>query len=471
MLASLEGLDLLGVPLDRRGAWYQYHHLFRELVGAESGQSQPKQAQQLHARAAAWCEANGLLELAIDHAQAAGDADRVARLVESLAFPAYAGGRVDTARRWFQWFEDQKLIERYPPVAVLGACLQALVGQPADTERWAAAAELGSAAGTLKRPSTVEGLMALLRALLCRGGVNRMCADAQAAVATLRPGSPWRATALLLEGIAYLLAGEAEWADAVLAHTVEVATHTGALPAVAVALAERSLIAMERHDWMQAETLAERALAIVRAGQLDDYVVSLFIRAVTARVALHQSDVPRAREQLARAARLRPLLSYATPYLTVQTLLELGRAYLALDDAAGAKETLREARDILHLRPDLGVLPEQADELRSKLDTVREQSIGASSLTRAELRVLPLLSTHFTFREIGERLYLSHNTVKKHALSVYHKLGVSSRSEAVQRAQQIGLVPLSLIRWPAWLHAADRHHLGRKPFPATPRPE
>src|SRR5262245_5038755 len=400
MLASLEGLDLLGVPLDRRGAWYQYHHLFRELVGSESGQSQPKQAQQLHARAAAWCEANGLLELAIDHAQAAGDADRVARLVESLAFPAYAGGRVATARRWFQWFEDQKLIERYPPVAVLGACLQALVGQPADTERWAAAAELGSAAGTLKRPSTVEGLMALLRALLCRGGVNRMCADAQAAVATLRPGSPWRATALLLEGIAYLLAGEAEWADAVLAHTVEVATHTGALPAVAVALAERSLIAMERHDWMQAETLAERALAIVRAGQLDDYVVRLFIHAVPARVALHQSDVPRAREQLA---------------------------------------------------------------LRSKLDTVRGQSIGASSLTRAELRVLPLLSTHFTFREIGERLYLSHNTVKKHALSVYHKLGVSSRSEAVQRAQQIGLVPFSLMRWPAWLHAADRHHLGRKP--------
>src|SRR5262245_7800457 len=60
VLASLEGSDLLGVPLDRRGAWYQYHHLFRELVGAESGQPQPKpaqqQAQQLHARAAAWCE-------------------------------------------------------------------------------------------------------------------------------------------------------------------------------------------------------------------------------------------------------------------------------------------------------------------------------------------------------------------------------------------------------------------------------
>src|SRR5262245_34795247 len=106
---SLEGSNLLGVPIDRRGAWYQYHHLFRELLGAEPRPLESKGAQQFHARAAAWCEANGLLELAIDHAQAAGDADRTARLVESQAFPAYAGGRVDTARHWFQWFEDHGL--------------------------------------------------------------------------------------------------------------------------------------------------------------------------------------------------------------------------------------------------------------------------------------------------------------------------------------------------------------------------
>jgi LuxR family maltose regulon positive regulatory protein len=94
--------DGAGIPPDRHREWYRYHHLFRALLGAELERREPELIRRLHARAAAWCEANGLLELAIDHAQAAEDADRVARLVESLAFPAYASGRARTARRWFQ---------------------------------------------------------------------------------------------------------------------------------------------------------------------------------------------------------------------------------------------------------------------------------------------------------------------------------------------------------------------------------
>ena len=73
--------------------------------------------------------------MAIDHAQAAEDADRVARLVAILAQPAYAGGRVDTVCRWLAWFEDQGLVERYPAVAVRGTWIQALLGRPAGAER------------------------------------------------------------------------------------------------------------------------------------------------------------------------------------------------------------------------------------------------------------------------------------------------------------------------------------------------
>jgi LuxR family maltose regulon positive regulatory protein len=70
-----------------------------------------------------------------------------------------------------------------------------------------------------------------------------------------------------------------------------------------------------------------------------------------------------------------------------------------------------------------------------------EAENGSSSvLTAAELRVLPLLSTHLSFREIGERLYVSRNTIKTQAISVYRKLGVSNRSEAVTRARELGLV-------------------------------
>jgi LuxR family maltose regulon positive regulatory protein len=440
ILAWLEESNLLLVPLDRRRRWYRYHHLFQELLRAELERREPELIPELRHRAAFWFEANGLPESAIDHAQAAGDADRVARLVWQLALPAYGAGRVDTTRRWFGWFEDQDLLGRYPPVTVLGAWLHALVGQPAAAERWADAAEQGPVAGTLPDGSTGQSYRALLRALLCRDGVDRMRADTQAALAELGPGSQWRPTAQLLEGIGYLLAGETDRADWILARAAEVATEAGALPVAVIALAERSLVAMHDQDWKQAAILAEQAQAVARAGALEGYVASALVHAVAARVAVHQGDVPRVQGQLGRATRLRPLLTYALPYFAVQTLLELGRACLALDDdAAGARVVLRQARDILRRRPDLGVLPNQVEELRSKLDTSRARVAGVSSLTTAELRLLPLLPTYLTFAEIGQRLHLSQHTVKSHATSMYRKLGVSSRSQAVQRLQELGL--------------------------------
>jgi LuxR family transcriptional regulator, maltose regulon positive regulatory protein len=440
VLASLAGSNLLLLPLDRQRQWYRYHHLFRGLLRAELDRREPELVAQLHARAARWCEANGLPETAIDHGQAAGDADRVARLVASLARATYAGGRVNTVRRWIGWFDDQGLIDRYPQVAVQGGLLHALLGHPAAANRWAEAAERGAAAGTGQEPSpATAALLALLRAFLCRDGVERMRADAEAAVAGLAPASPWRAVALATLGMANVLAGQADRADPILAHAVEVARHAGALPAASLALAERCILALERHEWLQAETLTEQALGIVRAGQLDDYIMSPLVYAVAAQTALHRRDLPRAHQHLAGAARLRPLLTYAIPWLAVQALLELVRAYLAIDDAAGARMVLREANDILRRRPDLGTLPQQAAQLRSKTSGIRVGMVGASSLTRAELRVLPLLPTHLTYREIGERLYLSHHTVKTQAMSIYHKLGVSSRGQAVERARRLGL--------------------------------
>jgi LuxR family maltose regulon positive regulatory protein len=127
------------------------------------------------------------------------------------------------------------------------------------------------------------------------------------------------------------------------------------------------------------------------------------------------------------------------PVVSVQSLLEMARSYLTLADPGGAAAVLAQARDILQQRPDLGVLAEQASELQSRLATIKAGAAGASSLTAAELRLLPLLSTHLSFREIGERLFVSSHTVRTQAYSAYRKLGVSSRSEAVARAQELGL--------------------------------
>jgi LuxR family maltose regulon positive regulatory protein len=216
-LERLERSNLLLVPLDRRREWYRYHHLFRELLRAELDRREPELVPKLHGRAAAWCEANGLPELAIDHAQAAGDTDRAARLVAAATIPTYAEGRVETVSHWLQWFEDRGIVERHLEIAVLGTFVQALLGKPAGAERWMAAAERSSAVATLPDGSTTESWVALTRALLCRDGVGRMQADTEIAVAGLAPASRWCPTALLFEGVAYLLDGQTGRADSVLA--------------------------------------------------------------------------------------------------------------------------------------------------------------------------------------------------------------------------------------------------------------
>ena len=65
---------------------------------------------------------------------------------------------------------------------------------------------------------------------------------------------------------------------------------------------------------------------------------------------------------------------------------------------------------------------------------------GVEELSARELRVLRLLASELTQREIGTELFLSLNTVKSHARSIFRKLGVSSRKQAVARARELDLI-------------------------------
>ena len=440
VLEQLERRNLLVVPLDRRREWYRYHHLFRQLLLSELRRREPEMVDELHVRAATWYERNGMPEAAVDHAQAARDGDRVAGLVLQLANPVWASGRCDTVLRWMEWFEANDLIELHPAIAVHGALMYALVGEPGATERWAAAAERTSAPGTLADGNTMEATLAYLRALLCRHGPEQMRRDARTSWQGLNPASPYRSTMLHVEGLSHLLAGDTDAADAIFARAVDTAERTGSLPSVPVLLATRGSLAIERGDWAAAESFAEQALALMEGGQFDDYWTSALVFAFAARVALQRSDLEHGRQLMARAARLRALLNYALPVVSAQALLEMARAYIALADPGGARAVLRQASDIFQQRPDLGNLPDIAARLRTKVDTVSAGAMGASSLTTAELRLLPLLPTHLSFREIGERLFVSRHTVKTQAISIYRKLGATSRSETIERMHELGLL-------------------------------
>jgi LuxR family maltose regulon positive regulatory protein len=441
MLAELDSRNLLVVPLDRRRHWYRYHQLFRQLLHAELNRREPERIPDLHLRAAAWYEANGAPEAAIEHARSAADADWVARLVLEWSQPVWATGRENTMLSWMEWLEDKTWVEDYAVVAVHGALIQALLGRPGEAERWAAAAEGAASARVLPNGDTTQAHLAYLRALLCRKGVAQTRQDAQMAWDGFNPASHLRASMLQTEGISYLVEGDPGRADPILARAVELSSAAGQKPVVALLLAERALVAIDRSEWVEAEALIAPALGIISDGQFEAYWTSALVYACAARVSAHRGEVAVAREHAVSAARLRPLLTYALPVVSVQALLELGRAYLALGDISGVRAVLRQAQDIFQQRPDLGLLPHHAAQLRSELGASAAQTGGgASSLTTAELRLLPLLATHLTLQEIGDRLYLSRNTVKTQAAAIYRKFDATSRSEAVTRMHRLGLL-------------------------------
>ncbi|HEU4841236.1 MAG TPA: LuxR C-terminal-related transcriptional regulator, partial [Ilumatobacteraceae bacterium] len=258
-------------------------------------------------------------------------------------------------------------------------------------------------------------------------------------LAALGPGSALRGGARLFEGLSHLLEGDDDTADAVLTHAVDVSTDLGGFAAATVASAARALIAMSRLEWDDAAALVAGAVSLVDEQHLDAYLEASLAFVAAARLAVHDGDQATARDFVARAARLRPLLTYAVP-CTAWFQLQLARTYLELADPDGARTVLRETREILRQRPDLGIVPGAVERLHAEVDAARHRSIGASSLTTAELRLLPYLPTHLSFPEIAERLYLSRHTVTTQAIAIYRKLGATSRSEAIRRAHDIGLL-------------------------------
>jgi LuxR family transcriptional regulator, maltose regulon positive regulatory protein len=441
-LADLAGANLLLVPLDRRGQWYRYHHLFRDVLLAELERGEPDLVPVLRRRAARWCMRNDLPEDALEYSMAAGDADTAARLMEKLAVPTRRQGRSATLQRWFTWLDDRGEIGRHPMVTVLAALIYAWMGRPADAERWADVLD-----GQLRRDGVwlddppVAGWAALMRAFLCRRGIERMRADADEAARQFAAHGIVTPGPALLKGIAGVLSGDMAASDECFADAVSAAESAGAHEVLAAALSERSLMAMARGEWNRAEDLAGQASTALREAGIEASYVAPLVCAARARVTAHRGDVAAARRQLAHAQRLRPVLTHAIPHIAVQALVELTRVQLSLADIAGARTLMREIDELLARRPDLGTLVGEAQTLRDRLSASPARSVpGASSLTAAELRVLPLLATHLSFQEIGAELFLSPHTVKSQAISIYRKLGAASRSQAVARSRELALL-------------------------------
>ena len=435
-LRSLAHSNQLISEVGGSGGAYRYHNLLREFLRGELELREPERAPDLHRRAAAWYAQTGRTELAVEHAFRGNDTDTAAALVISVFLQELYGGNADKLDRWLQTF-DEAAFRRRPPLAVAGAWIHLLNGRPDAAEHLADIAERSTFDGDPGDGSaSFKSSRAILRAVMARHGPEDMFANASFAVAAEQPGSPWRTNALLMLGWAHLLLGDETAADVAFTDATEAGGMAGAL----VSWASRASLAMTRRDWSAAERYGRESSAIIARAQVGHILPSLMTYAVTARIAIHHGDLARAREELVRAQLVRPLATHAAPWVAVGALLELARAYLAISDPAGARNVLSEAEAVARRRPDLGTLTASLAEMRQRLSEVSSTLAGPSALTNAELRLLPILSTPLSFKEIGDRMFLSRHTIKTQAISIYGKLQASSRSEAVERAIELGLL-------------------------------
>lgn len=416
---------------------YRYPGLLREFLARELAANEPRTVPNLHRRAADWDLEHGDPESALEHAQAARDPSRVAFLLAEMALPGSSPLRMRVVERAFERFDQAYPLEQHPNVAVHGSWIHAFRGRTAQARRWLTAAERGLRHRT-SEVATLRPRIAVVNAALCRRGPRQMLADAGTAAGKLAAQSPWHAAALHMRACAALLLDAADEADALLAAAV--ASPAAAPETRMIALAQLSFLAHDRGDAAATEHFADQARMLAAA--LDGAPTTAIALAASAHSALRQGRWADARDLVRTADGLAASVTDALPWLAITTRLEIARCYLILRDVASARDLVDQIDGLLDARPRVGVLVDRARSLRHEVAVLPKPETKSAGLTPAELRLVPLLATHLSFREIANELLVSRNTVKTQAISIYRKLGVSGRSEALVAAEELGVRPL-----------------------------
>ena len=422
--------------LDHGDGSYRYHPLFKQMMCAELHRHEPDVELRLHERASDWYAAHEQFEEAIGHSIAAGNDDRAGELIWARAAPSLAAGDRETVRDWLDRFSDRK-IAGSPRLALVAAHLYLALGEGALGLHWASVARSGFDEEALEDPDLMADLL-LLKATLPVDGIEQMGSDAMRAAELHPPESPWRAIACFYAGVARQLTGDSQGARDLLEEGARRGSATGPLVHV-FCLTQLTLLHLDEDDLENALRVVAQAREQLARFDLGAYPVMAFAYVASA---LAHSSVGRIDEAVSdrgRAIEMLAKLNGFPDWFQAQARVFLARVCVHLDDPPGAREHLDQAAALVTLVPDGPTLRRWLGAAEAAVSTISNGE-ARTDLTPAELRTLQFLPTHLSFREIGERSFVSPNTVKTQAQAIYRKLDASSRAEAVERAREVGLL-------------------------------
>jgi LuxR family transcriptional regulator, maltose regulon positive regulatory protein len=376
LLEQVERANLFLVPLDEVRRWWRYHHLFADLLRARLHQERPERVPQLHHAAAAWSEGHGLVDDAIRHALAAGDAVWAARLIERHFDDVLRRSEGATLRRWLEGLPAE--VVRSRPRLCLAQAVGALVGgrveqveaRLADAERaLAATAEepyepsVGRAASLMANvPATIAAGRAGLARL--RGDAERMDAANKQALAHLTEDDG----AVRLQ-VDWNLAG----ADVLHGRLVQAEHALAGLVAEHRAAGARYLAVRAAYDLGQVQRAGGRLGAARRTYQTALEIASEAGRPLPpagmahvglAEVLYERGELEAALDHATEGVELCRQLAYTLPLMAGLAILAWIRQ--SQGDRAGALDVLREAGRV-ELSPAVVGLLNPVPALRARL--------------------------------------------------------------------------------------------------------
>ena len=436
-LAALARDNLFVTALDDHSEWYRYHHLFTDLLLALERRQAPDEVADLHRRAAEWHLIQGSPDRAVRHWLAAGDIGRAAWPAFEACCDLVDHGETESARRMLDSFSDKQLSEHIELTMAAGWLYGTVIGDPVKGEHWRRVA-CSVRVGDQPMPEgsgTWRGYQAGLRAFLAPDGVSRMLVDAEIGLECERQAGVPTCEARRVLGVANYLNGHPRRAERCFR---EVLRDGDEALYRAYVLAFLSLIAADENRAEDADELDARAQAMAPEMGLDLWpgmfvALPLLLSHVRA---LSRREDPLTSAFIVKAERYHGDMVPQVDWRLLLIEVVLGEAQLARGEPAEAERWTRRAEALLAKETDAGMLRGRVHRLREALEERRM----ADPLTAAERRVLDLLPTQLTAAQIAARLFLTTNTVKSHLSHIYRKLGVKTRTDAVEAARRLGLL-------------------------------
>jgi LuxR family maltose regulon positive regulatory protein len=443
ILKALERSSQLLVALDTRREWYRYHPLLADVLRQEAAAHTTAEQAAAHARASAWYRDQGLIVDAARHAHAAGDAIAAVDLLRRYWPLFFEQGQLATVAGWIEALPRGALADDWS-LCLAASTVMTHLHRPDDARSW-----LDTARAVPPQPRDGErpdGPLASQEASLgLLGGDVPATVDAarRAIAAVSHRETGWSVVARVALGAALWWSDDSTEARAVLEQARAGARTADSTLGEVCALGFRAAIDLEEGDTEAAVEAAEAARRLTADRELIGFPFTALAPMVLGKALARQGD------HAGAIALITPALDLAhredSWVIRTYGLLALAEVQQRRGDAAAARRAITQARNLLAALPNPGAASAFVERTERLLKLTprprRDQQRGEFwELSERELDVLRLLASNLSQREIAGELFVTFSTVKSHARSIFRKLGVDSRADAVNRARELGLL-------------------------------